>query len=420
MPVSTVTSDSSTRQDLDAKYNIRPFKQALISEQADLDYVTLDAIDLSQFDNGHEARKLLAEKLDHSVRGHGFFYLVNHGISHELFERTKSIAQGVLDLPEDVKQQYQSGARIADEEDRTKGKGAERGAGYKPRRYWAMQNGVRDNIELYNFRDILHDDFYKSEDKPLPPIARDYIDEVKAYFRTIHNDILKKLCTLCDIVLEIPEGTLWKQFAVIQGDLTNSGGGFSRFMIYHGMTKEEEEKTKDTWLRGHSDSTAFTFITSQPMATLQIRDYYTNSWKYVPYIPDSLVVNIGDALEFMTGGYFKSTIHRVVKPPVDQRGFKRLALIYFCEPSPVTILDPEPLNSPKLRRENLNKPEEWHKIDYAAWCQEKGRLFGDSKVNDSKGEAPNNVWLYGRLAERWHGIGKTLPKPPSNERIIRE
>ena len=37
-----------------------------------------------------------------------------------------------------------------------------------------------------------------------------------------------------------------------------------------------------------------------------------------PY-SDGLIVNIGDAMEFITGGYFKSSIHRVVGPPDDQK-----------------------------------------------------------------------------------------------------
>ena len=31
----------------------------------------------------------------------------------------------------------------------------------------------------------------------------------------------------------------------------------------------------------------------------------------------------------LSGGYYKTTIHRVIQPPVDQRGYTRLGLIYF-------------------------------------------------------------------------------------------
>lgn len=92
------------------------------------------------------------------------------------------------------------------------------------------------------------------------------------------------------------------------------------------MSASDEAKTNNTWLRGHSDASALTFITSQPMASLQFRDYHDGEWKYVGYRPNALVLNIGDRFEFLTGGWAKSTIHRVVSPPKDQRGHRRLGL----------------------------------------------------------------------------------------------
>ncbi|KAG6900241.1 hypothetical protein C0993_000882, partial [Termitomyces sp. T159_Od127] len=42
------------------------------------------------------------------------------------------------------------------------------------------------------------------------------------------------------------------------------------------------------------------------------------------------VVNAGESLEFMSGGFYKGTIHRVHEPPVDQRGLTRLGVFYFA------------------------------------------------------------------------------------------
>ena len=42
------------------------------------------------------------------------------------------------------------------------------------------------------------------------------------------------------------------------------------------------------------------------------------------------IVNIGDAMDFLTGGYYKGTIHRVVQPPEDQRNYTRLGVFYFA------------------------------------------------------------------------------------------
>lgn len=42
------------------------------------------------------------------------------------------------------------------------------------------------------------------------------------------------------------------------------------------------------------------------------------------------VVNAGEALEFLSGGFYKGTIHRVRQPPPDQREFTRLGVFYFA------------------------------------------------------------------------------------------
>ncbi|KAJ7766317.1 hypothetical protein DFH07DRAFT_351394 [Mycena maculata] len=35
-------------------------------------------------------------------------------------------------------------------------------------------------------------------------------------------------------------------------------------------------------------------------------------------------------LKFLSGGYYNATIHRIVRPPVDQQAYNRLSLFYFC------------------------------------------------------------------------------------------
>lgn len=69
---------------------------------------------------------------------------------------------------------------------------------------------------------------------------------------------------------------------------------------------------------------------------------------------DSIIVNVADALEFLSGGYLKSTVHRVVRPPQDQASKPRLSLIYFARPEAAIKL--EPVRSPLLQRLGLQKP----------------------------------------------------------------
>ncbi|KAG5419098.1 hypothetical protein I9W82_002865 [Candida metapsilosis] len=388
-----------------SSYKLRPFVEAPLSSSGEKP-IELESIDLSLYKDGPEhvqSRKELAAKIEKSLSTYGFISVINHGFDAEKLEHLKSVAQALLEVPLEEQKKYLAGALKSDFEDRTKSVGAERGSGYKPKGYWSMRNGVEDSITHYNFNRMNHSSFLDTEVNNYPEVAKDHLNEIAEYYRFLHTDTLRKICNLTDLVLELPEGFIYgNYYSVKDGDYDGSGGGGGRFMLYDAMPPEDQKKVDNTWLRGHSDSGGFTFITSQPILSLQIRDYFTGQWSYVGHTPNGLIVNVGDAMEFITGGYLKSSVHRVVSPPDDQKNYRRLVLIYFSKPKETAILDPEPLNSPKLKRLGYNKPDEWDKIDYAAWNRIKASLFGRKAVNDTNTEEPKLVLLHGRLHERWH------------------
>ena len=57
-------------------------------------------------------------------------------------------------------------------------------------------------------------------------------------------------------------------------------------------------------------------------------------WVAAPYIPGSIVVNIGDLMARVSGGRFVATMHRVRKPRerVSDDGLGRLSVPFFFEP----------------------------------------------------------------------------------------
>jgi isopenicillin N synthase-like dioxygenase len=67
----------------------------------------------------------------------------------------------------------------------------------------------------------------------------------------------------------------------------------------------------------HSDYGTLTLLRQDDApGGLQVRDV-AGSWHDVPAIEGAYVVNVGDALERWTNNQWKSTLHRVVVPPVD-------------------------------------------------------------------------------------------------------
>lgn len=78
------------------------------------------------------------------------------------------------------------------------------------------------------------------------------------------------------------------------------------------------------------------------------------AWKYVKPHPGSITVNVADALQFLTNGFLKSSIHRVVAPPEDQAHIDRHGVLYFVRPEDDTELVPLS-GSPVLERLGYDK-----------------------------------------------------------------
>lgn len=88
-----------------------------------------------------------------------------------------------------------------------------------------------------------------------------------------------------------------------------------------------------------------------------------NSWINVPVIPNSFVINLGDALERQTGGLLRATLHRVQQRA--SASTNRLSFPYFFDPNFYSDMKPvfNYLNDDdkELARENRQKIQRWDK-----------------------------------------------------------
>lgn len=163
----------------------------------------------------------------------------------------------------------------------------------------------------------------------------------------IHNEILLPLLRIFAHVLEIDE-----DFFVSRHRYEAHGLEYLRYMQYYPRSAGEDADNNNLWAIGHTDYNTLTFLFHQPVAGLQVQT--KDGWKYVKPSRGSVVVNVADALEFLSGGFLKSTVHRVRRPPEDQAYRPRLSLIYFARPEAKIML--EPVRSPLLERLGLQNP----------------------------------------------------------------
>jgi len=330
--------------------------------QAELDYADLPVLDLSKSET-QEGRLALASQLKDAMLNHGFFYVINHGYSKAQTERIFDIA----DIPF---------AHVTDEEKKPyianiKQTGSYQG--YKPRQYWHIDNGVRDQLEHYNVNK-------KVTERQHPEPLRPFLPEIAAFALHNHVHVLHPILRLFALGLELPEETLVNlhRFDAV-------GETYVRFMKYYPRTEEDELKTKNVWLKGHTDFGTVTILYSQPVAALQI--LATNgSWKWVKHIENALVINAGDALQFLSGGYYKATIHRVVQPPPDQQSHTRIGAFYFAMTDDDVKLAPLVTDSPLLQRIGITKGSDDDAPTMETWRKGRTAAYGQTELKPAESD----------------------------------
>ncbi len=123
----------------------------------------------------------------------------------------------------------------------------------------------------------------------------------------LHDEVLRKIYDLIAIALDVSPESLNEIHQYKRGAC-----GILRYMRYSPYTAEERGKlVLPHYGGGHTDSCAITLLFRQPVAALQIKDPQSGDWKWVKPMDDAVTVNAGDVLSILTGGYIKSTIHRV-------------------------------------------------------------------------------------------------------------
>lgn len=108
-----------------------------------------------------------------------------------------------------------------------------------------------------------------------------------------------------------------------------------RILHYPPLTGEEE----DGALRAaaHEDINLLTVLPASNERGLQLLTE-DGEWGYVPSDRGSLVINIGDMLQEATGGYYKSTTHRVANPVGEGALRSRVSLPVFLQPRSEVVL----------------------------------------------------------------------------------
>ncbi|CDK24063.1 unnamed protein product [Kuraishia capsulata CBS 1993] len=299
-----------------------------------LEWADLSTIDLTSF-NEPSGKKALAEQLSQAIQKDGFFAVVGHGISKDEVKRQFALGKTFFESQSnEVKRQ-----RVVDFDDGDY-------FGYKaPFEKTMFGTDVKENVELLNvpkFNGFFDDDVINRI-----PYLNHFRSEIESFSRKSF-EVARKLFVLFAIILELPEN-----YFADQHRYEDYSDDHLRYMLYHPRPAEDDAKLDNNWARGHTDFGSLTLLFSQVVAGLQIRTETESGyeWKHIRPVDGGIICNIADALGFYSNNYLKSTVHRVLRPPDDQVGSRRLGLFYFVRPGKGSQIEIAP--SPVLKKLGL-------------------------------------------------------------------
>ncbi|OWM71959.1 hypothetical protein CDL15_Pgr017842 [Punica granatum] len=259
---------------------------------------TIDLRDIESEDK--VVREKCRAELKKAAADWGVMHLVNHGIPDNLIERVKKAGEEFFNLPIEEKEKYandQASGRI-------------QGYGSK------LANNASGQLEWedYFFHLVFPED--KRNISIWPKIPSDYKAATAEYARLLRALATRVLSAL-SLGLGLEEGRLEKEV-----------GGLEEMLLQMKINFYPKCPQPELALgvEAHTDISALTFILHNMVPGLQL--FYKGKWVTAKCVPNSIIMHIGDTIEILSNGKYKSILHRglVNKEKV------RISWAVFCEP----------------------------------------------------------------------------------------
>ncbi|MED6155136.1 hypothetical protein PIB30_002338 [Stylosanthes scabra] len=272
---------------------------------------------------GEEASQIELQKLHSACRDWGFFQLVEHGISKEMLGNLNEEIQEFFKLPLEEK------LKLKIREGEVEGYGT-----VILREDQTLDWGDR----LYMITNPLH----KRKPHLFPHIPQSLRSILESYIVECEN-VAIRIVELIGKALKIESDELEKAF---------EDGAQAMRMTYYPPCPEPDQVLG---LAPHSDASGITIVNEvNGVKGLQIKR--NGIWIPVKVTSGALVVNVGDILEVVSNGAYKSVEHRVTVNSEKER--MSLAMFFLpkfeCEIGPALSLT-NPHNPPLFKRVAMDK-----------------------------------------------------------------
>lgn len=304
----------------------------------------------------------IASQIAHACKKHGFFYIEGHGVDDSLIQHLKSLSADFFAQSEEEKMSI------------SMDKGGKAWRGFFPvnGELTSGQPDLKEGIYFGTELDESHPDVQngiplhgKNLFTPHPDGFRDtvlqYMDEATrvghlvmkaiALSLGLDEDYFHKKCTQDPLIL---------------------------FRIFHYPAQESHASQ---WGVGeHTDYGLLTILLQDEVGGLQVKSQ--GQWIEAPPIKGTFVCNIGDMLDRMTGGLYRSTPHRVL----NRSGVSRYSFPLFFDPGFHTLVE---------RIEGIEKVED-----------DRNERWDQASVHDFSGTY--GQYLMRKIGKVFPGLGKEV------------
>lgn len=273
---------------------------------------SLPLIDIAPLAASTSERSAVAAQIGEACRAHGFFYITGHGIDPALTRRLEDLSRAFFALDEATKMQWRMEL------------GGRAWRGYFPLA-GELTSGRPDWKEgLYLGTELPDDDPLVLARTPvhgrnlfpdLPGFKAAILDYMAAATRLGHT-----LMEGIALSLGLPATYFAERY---------TADPLILFRIFNYPTQPVPANLDVQWGVGeHTDYGLLTILRQDEIGGLQVRT--GEGWIDAAPVRDAFVINIGDMLDRMTGGLYRSTPHRVVR---NTSGRDRLSFPLFFDPN---------------------------------------------------------------------------------------
>jgi len=291
--------------------------------------IDISPIALTNLKPAHHQFNIVATDLAQALSTCGFAYLKHHGVEEKTISQCFQQSKNFFALPQNTKNQYSRGIHSIQ--------------GYSTKGREILESNIFEEKETLDVQGVAPSCVLP--DQELPNL-RNALSDLTSQIKDLATRLLK--CLALGLQID-PNEFLQQHSGILNCDDDVHNASAIRLLHYPPVNKkfvqQNSEDSKITRCGKHTDYGGLTLLFQDSLGGLEVQTLDGSQWTPMPPLEGTIVVNIGDLLQFWSGGQFRATPHRVI---VDQQTFNqsRYSMAIFIHPNHHTAI--KPLNSKAL------------------------------------------------------------------------